>query len=177
MRYLEGTRNISLWYDRNSTPILNAYIDLDFAGCKLDRKSISGACQFLRNNLISWFSKKQNSIALSTTEAKYIAVGSYYAQVLWIQMQLEDYNIKQSKICIKYDNTSAINLSKNPIQHFRSKHIEIRYHFIREHIAKEDINLEYINTENQLADIFTKPLRENRFCSLRRELGVFDIES
>ena len=91
-------------------------------------------------------------------------------------MQLEDYNIKQSKIYIKCDNISVINLSKNPIQHSRSKHIKIRYHFIREHIANEDINLEYINTENQLADIFIKPLREDRFCSLRRELGVCAIE-
>ena len=92
-------------------------------------------------------------------------------------MQLEDYNIKQNKISIKCDNTSAINLSKNPIQHSRSKHIEIRYHFIREHVANEDVNLEYINTENQLADIFTKSLREDKFCSLRRKLEIFDIES
>ena len=82
-------------------------------------------------------------------------------------MQLEDYDIKQSKITIKYDNTSAINLSKNPFQHSRSKHIEIRYHFIRKHVANDNINLEYINIENQLADIFTKPLREDRFSSLR----------
>ena len=92
-------------------------------------------------------------------------------------MQLEDYNIEQTKICIKCNNTSVINLSKNLIQHSRSKHIEIRYHFIREHVANEDVNLEYINIENQLADIFTKPLREDKFCALRRELGVFDIES
>ena len=82
-------------------------------------------------------------------------------------MQLEDYDIKQSKITIKCDNTSAINLSKNPIQHSRSKHIEIRYHFIRKHVANDDINLEYVNTKNQLADIFIKPLREDRFHSLR----------
>ena len=92
-------------------------------------------------------------------------------------MQLEDYNLKQRKICIKCDNISVINLSKNPIQHSKSKHIEIRYHFIRKHVANEDINLEYINTKNQLTNIFTKLLREDRFCSLRRELGVFDIES
>ena len=91
-------------------------------------------------------------------------------------MQLEDYNLKQSKICIKCDNTSIINLSKNPIQHSRSKHIEIRYHFIREHVANDDINLEYVNIKSQLADIFTKLLREDRFWSLKQELGVFAIE-
>ena len=110
-------------------------------------------------------------------EAEYVAVESYCAQILWIRMQLEDYNIKQSKISIKCDNTSVINLSKNLIQHSRSKHIEIRYRFIRKHVANDDVNLEYINTKNQVADIFTKPLRENKFCSLRRELGIFDIES
>ena len=92
-------------------------------------------------------------------------------------MQLEDYDIKQRKITIKCDNTSAINLSKNSIQHSRSKHIEIRYYFIRKHVANDDINLKYVNIENQFADIFTKPLKEDRFCSLRRELEIFDIES
>ena len=92
-------------------------------------------------------------------------------------MQLEDYGIKQSKITIKFDNTSIINLGKNLIQYSRSKYIEIRYHFIRKHVANEDVNLEYINIENQLAGIFIKLLREDRLCSLRRELRVFDIES
>ena len=82
MRYLEDTRNIDLWYDRNSTLILNAYIDSDFADCKLDMKSTSGACQFLGNNLISWLSKKQNSIALSKVEAEYVVVESCCAQIL-----------------------------------------------------------------------------------------------
>ena len=85
MRYLKGTKNIGLWYDRNSTLILNAYIDSDFAGCKLDRKSTNGACQFLGSNLISWFSKKQNYVALSTAEAEYITIESCYVQLLWIK--------------------------------------------------------------------------------------------
>ena len=80
-------------------------------------------------------------------------------------MQLEDYNIKK----ILCDNTSTINLSKNPIQYSRSKHIKIRYHFIKEHVTNDDINLEYVKTKNQLADIFTKLLKEDRFSSLRRE--------
>ena len=117
MRYLKGMQNIGLWYDRSSTLILNAYTNPDFADCKLDIKSTSGACQFLGSNLISWFSKKQHSIALSTAEAEYVDIGSCCAQILWIKMQLEDYGIKQNKIFIKCDNTSAINLSKNPIQH------------------------------------------------------------
>ena len=85
MRYLEGTRNIGLWYDKNLTLILNAYTNSDFVGYKLDRKSTSG-CQFLENNLISWFRKKQNSIALSIAKVEYVAVESCYAQILWIKM-------------------------------------------------------------------------------------------
>ena len=79
---------------------LNAYTDSDFASYKLDRKSTNGACQFLGSNLISWFSKKQHSVALSIAEAEYVAVGSCCAQILWIKIQLEDYGIKQSKITI-----------------------------------------------------------------------------
>ena len=148
IRYLKEIQNIGLWNDRNSNLALNAYTDSDYAGCRIERKSTSDACQFLESNLISWFSKKQHSIALSTAEAEYVTIESCCAQILWIKMQLEDYNIKQNKICIRCDNTSTINLSKNPIQHSRSKHKEIRYHLIREHVANEDINLEYINTEN-----------------------------
>ena len=177
IRYLKGTINLGLWYDRNSSLTLNAYTDSDFAGCRVDRKSTSGTCQFLGCNLISWSSKKQNSTALSTAEAEYVSAASCCAQVLWIKRQLEDFGINSSKILIQCDNTSAINLSKNPVQHSKTKHIEIRYHFIREHIANENIQLEYIGTENQVADIFTKPLSEDRFCNLRRELGMIDVNA
>ena len=172
LRYLNGTKNVGLWYSRDSTLNLIAYSDSDYAGCKLDRKSTSGACQFLGSNLISWFSKKQNFVALSTAEAEYVAAGSCCAQILWIKRQLEDYGITLDKTPIRCDNTSAINLTKNPIQHSRTKHIEIRYHFIREHVANDEICLDYVNTEEQLADIFTKPLNEERFCYLRGELGI-----
>ena len=111
---------------------------------------------------------------MSTAEAEYVAAGSCCAQILWIKQQLEDYGMSQSKIPIKCDNTSAINLSKNPIQHSRTKHIEIRHHFIRDHVENEDITLEYVPTENQLADIFTKPLNSERFEFIRGELGLCD---
>ena len=88
------------------------------------------------------------------------------AQVLWIKRQLEDFDITNIKILIKCDNTSVINLSKNPIQHSKSKHKDIRHHFIRDHVANEDVMLDYINTEDQIANIFTKPLREAYFIFL-----------
>ena len=85
-----------------------------------------------------------------------------------------NFGIELKNILIKCDNTSAINLTKNSIQYSRSKYIEIRHHFIREHIQNNDIMLEYINTKNQLVDIFTKALNKNKFCEIRRELGILD---
>ena len=123
-----------------------------------DRKSTSGGCFYLGNNLVSWISKKQNFVSLSTAEAEYIATGSCCTQLLWMKKLLHDYGIPQETMCVFYDNTSAINLSKNPVQHSKSKHIEIHYHFIRDLVEERVVCLEFIHTDNQKADIFTKPL-------------------
>ena len=174
MRYLIGTCTMGLWYPKGASSSLIGYSDSDFAGCKLDRKSTSGTCHLLGNSLISWHSKKQVSVALSTAEAEYVAAGSCYAQILWLKQQLEDYGIHLHNIPLKCDNTSAINLTKNPIMHSRTKHIEIRHHFIRDHVQKGDCVLEFIDTSKQLADIFTKPLPTENFYFIRRELGILD---
>jgi len=118
---------------------LIGYSDADYGGCKIDRKSTSGTCHLLGSSLVSWHSKKQACVALSTTEAEYIAAGNCCAQILWMKQQLEDYNIFLKHIPMKCDNTSAINLTKNPIMHSRTKHIEIRHHFLRDHINKREL--------------------------------------
>ena len=120
------------------------YCDVNFAGCRVERKSTSGSCIFLGGCVISWNSKKQTSIALSTAEAEYVASGTCVAQILWIKNQLEDYGITLEKILVMCDNMSAINLANNPILHSRTKHIEIRYHFIRDHVSKGDIELKLL---------------------------------
>jgi hypothetical protein len=171
-RYLLGTIDLGLWYPKSNSFDLISYTDADFAGCKIDRKSTSGTCHFLGHSLVSWFSKKKNYVALSTAEAEYVAAGSCCAQSLYIKQQLEDFKILFDHIPIRCDNTSAISLSKNPIQHSRTKHIEIRYHFIRDHVQKGDIELEFVSTDSQWADILTKPLIEERFCTIRREIGM-----
>ena len=172
LRYLKGTSNLGLWYPRSDSCYLYGYTDADYAGSRTDRKSTSGACHFLGHCLVSWHSKKQNSVALSTAEAEYVAAGSCCAQLLWMKQQLSDFGLIFDHIPIKCDNTSAINITKNPVMHSRTKHIEIRHHFIRDHVHKGDIALEFISTDFQLADVFTKPLDENRFCFIRRELGM-----
>ncbi|PKA62608.1 Retrovirus-related Pol polyprotein from transposon TNT 1-94 [Apostasia shenzhenica] len=169
-----GTHSLGLWYPKGVSPDLIGYSDVDFIGCKIDRKSTSGTCQFFGNTLVSWSSRKQNSIALSTAKAEYVAARSCCAQLIWLKHQLIDYDITLDHIPIKCDNTSAICLTKNPIQHSRTKHIEIRYHFIRDHVEKGDIALDYVSTDFQLADIFTKPLHEERFNFIVRELGMLD---
>jgi len=129
------------------------------------------------SSLISWNSKKQPCVALSTTEAEYIAVGHACAQSIWLKHQLMDYGVKLEKVPLYCDNTSAIYLTKNPIQHSKTKHIEIKHHFIRDHIQKGDIEIMFVKTENQLADLFTKPLASDRFNKLRTELGVLDMKN
>ncbi|KAK2975035.1 hypothetical protein RJ640_023932 [Escallonia rubra] len=173
LRYLKGTHDLGLWFPRNTSFFyLIGYSNADYAGCKTERKSTSGGCQFLGHSLVSWSSKKQNSVALSTTEAEYMTVGSCCAQILWMKQTLLDFGLKYDHIPILYDNTSAIDSTKNPIQHSRTKHIEIKHHFIHDHVQKGDIVLDFVDTNHQLADIFTKPLDSKRFTSLRRELGM-----
>jgi hypothetical protein len=133
MRYLVYTPKFGIWYPKGSTFDLIGYSDANYARCKIDRKRTSGACQFLRRSLVSWASKKQNSIALSTAEAEYIAVGHCCVQLLWMRQTLRVYGYKLSKFSLLCDNESAIRMADNPVEHSYTKHIDIRYHFLRDH--------------------------------------------
>ncbi|XP_020262923.1 uncharacterized protein LOC109838908, partial [Asparagus officinalis] len=126
IKYVNGTFNLGLFYPKSTSFDLYGFCDADFAGCKVDRKSTSGTCQFLGNSLVSWASKKQNCVALSTTEAEYIAAGLCCAQVLWMKQSLVDYDLNFQNIKIFCDNTSAINISKNSVLHSRTKHIDLQ---------------------------------------------------
>ena len=143
-------------------------------GDKVERKSTSGGCQFLGRSLVSWSSKKQNRVSLSTTEAEYIAAASCCAQLLWMRQTLKDYCVTCDKVPLLCDNESAIKIAYNNVQHSKTKHIEIRHHFIRDHVKRGDIDLSYVGTGDQLANIFTKPLDEARFRELRHELNIID---
>ena len=107
----------------------------------MERKSTSRGCQFLGRSLVSWSSKKQNCVSLSTTEVEYIAAASCCAQLLWMRQILKDYGVTGDKVPLLCDNGSAIKISYNPVQHSKMKHIEIRHHFIRDHVKRGDIDI------------------------------------
>ena len=129
-KYLKGTSDLGLFYPSSSSFDLIGFSDADYAGSQVDRKSTSGACEFLGDCLVAWHSKKQTSVALYTADGEYIAAGSCCAQILWMQQTLQDFGISYSNIPIYCDNTSAINISKNPVIHSRTKHIDVRHHFL-----------------------------------------------
>ncbi|GJU59943.1 retrovirus-related pol polyprotein from transposon TNT 1-94, partial [Tanacetum coccineum] len=171
-RYLKGTVNQGLWYLKDSSIALTAFADADHAGCQDTRRSTSGSMQFLGDRLVSWSSKRQKSVAISSTEAEYIAMSGCCAQILWMRSQLTDYGLGFNKIPMYCDNKSAIALCCNNVQHSRSKHIDIRFHFIKEHVENGVIELYFVNTEYQLADIFTKALARERIEFLINKLGM-----
>jgi hypothetical protein len=123
MRYLVLTPNLGLWYPKGSHFELLGYSDADYVGCKMDRKSTSGTYQFLGQTLVSWSLKKQNSVALSTTEAEYVTASSCCAQLLWMRQTLKDYGYTMNHIPLLCDNESAIKIAYNPCEHSRTKHM------------------------------------------------------
>ena len=125
LRYLVHTPNFGLWYPKGSNFNLLGYLDFDYASCKVERKSTSGTCQFHGRSLVSWSSLKQNSVALSTAKAEYVAAGACCAQLLWMKQTLNDYGCHFTKILPVCDNESAIKLANNPVTHSRTKHIDI----------------------------------------------------
>nr|GEY61416.1 retrovirus-related Pol polyprotein from transposon TNT 1-94 [Tanacetum cinerariifolium] len=151
---------------------LTGFSDADYAGCKDSFKSTSGGAQFLGEKLVSWSSKKQDCMVLLTAEAEYVSLSACCAQVLWMQTQLTDYGFNFTKILIYCDSKSNIAISCNPVQHSRTKHIAVRYHFIKEHVEKGTIELHFVKTDYQLADIFTKALPADRFNYLVCRLGM-----
>ncbi|GKA81550.1 retrovirus-related pol polyprotein from transposon TNT 1-94 [Tanacetum coccineum] len=132
----------------------------------------SGGLQFLGGKLVSWSSKKQDYTAMSTAEAEYVSLSACCAQVIWMRTQLLDYGYKYNRIPMYCDSKSAIAISCNPVQHSKTKHIDIRYHFIKEHVEKGTVELYFVGTEYQLADLFTKALPKERFEYLVHRIGM-----
>ncbi|GKC25437.1 hypothetical protein Tco_1027587 [Tanacetum coccineum] len=129
-RYIKGTTHLGLWYPNGTGIETVVYADSDQAGDYVDRKSTSGICTFVGCCLTSWFSKKQTALAISITEAEYVSAEKACQQALWMKQGLINYDIRLDDVPIMCDNKGAIDLSKNPVQHSQTKHIEIRHHFL-----------------------------------------------
>jgi hypothetical protein len=175
LRYIAGTVDYGLVYPKftKGNNRLIGYSDSDLGGDVDERKSTAGVIFFLGEMVISWSSQKQKTVALSTCEAEYMAGASGACQAVWLKRLLDDIegtNVQQP--VLKMDNKSAIALSKNPVLHDRSKHIDTKFHFIRQCVEDGRICLDYVRTHEQMADILTKSLGRARFCELRDKIGV-----
>ncbi|XP_068490452.1 secreted RxLR effector protein 161-like [Phaseolus vulgaris] len=162
LRYLNGTTNHGIFYKKGEEKELLVFTD--YAGDEEDSKSTSGYVFLLSSGAVSWMSKKQPIVALSTTEVEFVAAATCACQAIWIRMVLKGLNHVQHKgTIIMCDNTSTIKLSKNPVMHGRSKHIRVRFHFLRDLVKSEKIELVHCGTQKQVADVMTKALKVGSF--------------
>ncbi|KAG6384847.1 hypothetical protein SASPL_153666 [Salvia splendens] len=173
LQYLKGTIGYGLSYSAANDYRLVGYNDSDWAGDNDDRKSTSGYVFYMGDTTFTWMSKKQPIVTLSTCEAEYVAATFSVCHAIWLRSLLSELGWPQKEpttICV--DNKSAIALSKNPVFHNRSKHIDTRYHYIRECVANQEIQVEYVKSQDQVADIFTKRLKYEDFIKIRTLLGM-----
>ncbi|XP_074289333.1 secreted RxLR effector protein 161-like [Silene latifolia] len=155
LRYVAGTMRYGVWYTRVAEPKLVGFTDSDYAGCLDDRKSTSDNVFSLGSGAVTWSSKKQETIALSSSEAAYVASSSAVRQALWLKKLLGDFLVKHDKATILYcDNQSAIAIAKNQAFHGRTKHIDVQHHFIRKIKADGKVILKFCVTNDQVADVF-----------------------
>nr|GEW52510.1 putative RNA-directed DNA polymerase [Tanacetum cinerariifolium] len=175
LRYIQGTKELGIFYRKGGSDQLVAYSDSDYAGDHDNRRSTSGYVCFLSGAAIAWSSKRQPIVTLSTTEAEFVAATACAYQVLWLRRMLEYIGLTQEEgTIINCDNMSTIKLSKNSVMHNRSKHIDVKYYFLRDLVNDGRIELRYCNTLAQVADIMTKPLKVEQFEKLRKMLGMVE---
>ena len=173
LRYIKGTMDLGLFYSYGNEANLYGYSDSDWGGDQDERKSTTGYVFYLGPTAFTWASKKQSIVALSSCEAEYVAASAAVCEAIWLRNLLEEFDHTQDEsTTIHVDNKSAIELAKNPIQHGRSKHIDIRYHFIRDHVKQKTVKQKYCSTTEQVADIFTKALSTDNFRRLREKRGM-----
>ena len=175
---MKGTANFGITYKHGNMCNLVGYCDSDWAGSLEDMKSTSGYLFMFDLGPFSWSSHKQGTTAQSTAEAEYISAAAASNQAIWLRKLLDDLGCKQTNATIIYcDNTSAIAITKNPVQHRRTKHIPVKYHSIREAERNKEISLMHCSTNDQLADILTKPLPKERLQMLRNHLHIMPINA
>ncbi|KAM0043888.1 putative RNA-directed DNA polymerase [Helianthus debilis subsp. tardiflorus] len=177
LRYIKGTLNYGLQYGKRSVMKLRAYTDSDYARDTEDRRCTSGYVCLLSGAAICWSSRKQDIVTLSSTEAEYVAATACACHCVWLKGLLADLGIESNETLeIICDKSSTIKLSKNSVMHRRTKHIDVRFHYLRDLVNQEVVKLEFCRTEDQIADIMTKPLKLDDFIHLRKQLGVQEIK-
>ena len=173
LRYLRGTSRVCLCFG-SGEPKLDGYTDSDMAGDVDTRKSISGFLMTFAGGAVSWQSKLQKCVALSTTEAEYIAITEGCKEALWMRNFLEELGLQQEKYVVYSDSQSAIHLSKNLTFHSRSKHIDVRYHWIRDVLESKQLYLEKVHTSENGADMLTKSLPKEKLEACRQRAGLVE---
>ncbi|GKC02973.1 ribonuclease H-like domain-containing protein [Tanacetum coccineum] len=172
IRYLRGTTDLELQLLRSTTSQLIAYSDADWAGCPTTNRSTSGYCVFLGDNLLTWSSKRQDTLSRSSAEAEYRGVANAVAETSWIRNLLRELHTPLFTATLVYcDNVSAVYMSANPVQHQRTKHIEIDIHFVRDKVATGH-RVIHVPSRFQYTDIFTKGLSYPLFADFRSSLSV-----
>nr|GEW68590.1 putative ribonuclease H-like domain-containing protein [Tanacetum cinerariifolium] len=174
-RYFKGQPRLVLWYPKDSPFDLKAFLDSDYAGASLNRKSTTKGYQFLGKRLISWQCKKQTVVANSTTKVEYVAATNCYGQVLWIQTQMLDYGFNFINTKIYIDNESIICIVKNPVYHSKTKHIEIRHHFIKDTYEKRLIKVIKMHTDHNVVDLLTNAFDVSRFNFLTASIRLLNL--
>ena len=170
IRYLKGTLDVGLLYCKDNE--FATYSDADFAGDKETRKSTSGILCKHAGAAITWQSKRQQCVTLSTTEAEYVSATLAAKEMIWLKKLFLECNINIGICTLFVYNLSALNLIKNPQFHQRSKHIDVKYHFIRDLYTGGEIEIKYVKSDNQIADVFTKALAKPRYLYLKEKLGL-----
>ena len=173
LRYIKGTSNVALCFG-GSEFIVNGYVDSDFAGDLDKRKSTTGYVFTLAGGAVSWLSKLQTVVALSTTEAEYMAATQACKEAIWIQRLIEELGHKQQKISVYCDSQSALHIARNPAFHSRTKHIGVQYHFVREVVEEGSVDMQKIHTKDNLADAMTKPINTEKFEWCRSSYGLWN---
>ena len=177
LRYLKGTSNYGLSYKGDVGGEITGYSDADWAGNITDRKSTSGYVFMQAGAAISWKSRKQSCVALSTAEAEYIALSAAVQEALWLQQLTSDlFNTHAKAMTIFEDNQSTIALAKSQHTHGRTKHVDIKYHFIRDEVEAGQIKISYCPTEDMIGDMFTKGLAIQKFQKFRELVGIIELD-
>ena len=173
MAYVANTRNQGIEYRRCNFTAVDVYSDSDFANDRDNRKSRSGHAAMIAFKLISWSSKLQEIVTLSSTEAEYVAATEAAKEAMWIKNWLKEIGLTP-QIVLHVDNTSAISLIENPVNHKRSKHIEVRFHKLREWYNNGDLKIEHTRSDLMVADIFTKNVSANTMKKMKNLLNISD---